>query len=586
MSATHSKQRSISAGGDAFNSRQGMSGSVHSGNRNDLDDLVVLFSGQQARITQFTVYNYNASRDFDVPPPDNSMRSPESLVSQGILKVYKILAKKAAFLQCGLKFVHPVLPKSRLWRTNVHEFLLPQPIPGKFWRIELIETNGNEAQEETVCAALDELETAFRTTCLYRNEYRPLPQLEPEPEPEPGANLDLPLSPPASRSSTPLANSPISASRSAESIAPEPSAGNQASQISVVGLGLKSSVKNSNPSISSAELQAENIPVTPRRNFTAPVGFIPPTSPSLANATIATTMAVAATPSPVLTTSYPSSATSTLDALLDTFGPEPSEGPADAQDLFDLDVSDGNESTPQSPDQRYQEHFGGQDTQGFDEHEAHHCDNDEIFEPSNTSIYTSNTEFTKDTEITSDSIGGDSDAASIVYHNAQSAPASPSTPYLCHPLIPLAQRNNIISSTYPLRFRPMDDDWLDVTYYGSPPSRSQSNGNMKGSPAGKNSYLTLASQITGDIFSSSHYFVDKLRAPSIFSLSQREQQSQAIDALWPIYNSMTISNQNSAYHSPGNSVDSTLSDLTADSSSTSSSGGWRLLSKVGQWISK
>lgn len=557
-----------------------MSRSAYSGNRNDLDDLVVLFSGQQARITQFTVYNYNASRDFDVPPPDNSMRSSESLVSQGVLKVYKILAKKAAFLQCGLKFVHPVLPKSRLWRTNVHEFLLPQPIPGKFWRIELIENTENAAEEETVCAALDELETAFRTTCLYRNEYRPLPRLEPEPK----TNADLPLSPPASGSCTPLANSPAPLNARTETNISEQSSKIPGSHPSVIGLGLKSPMKTSDTAGSSAEIGIECIPVTPRRNFTAPVGFIPPTSPSLANATTATTMAVATTPSPVLTTSYPSSATSTLDALLDTFGPEATEE-GDTQDLFDLDASDDNRSASQSPEQRYHENFDEQDIQRFNEHTEHHCDNDDIFEPSNTSIYTSNTELTKDTEITSDSIGSDSDAASIVYHRTQSAPASPSTPYLCHPLIPLAQRNNILSSTYPLRFRPMDDDWLDVTYYGSPPSTSQSSGNGKNPSTMRSSYLTLASQITGDLFSSSHYFVDKLRAPSIFSLGQREQQSQAIDALWPIYNSMTISSQNSAYHSPGNSVDSTLSDLTADGSTTSS-GGWKLLSKVGQWIAK
>ncbi|ANB12175.1 Inp1p [Sugiyamaella lignohabitans] len=138
-------------------------------------DVSVLFSGWVAKMTQFTSPNYDMTKDYE-SPPNMTTRVSESIVSEGKLQIYQILGKKAAFLQCG-KFVHPILPRLRLWRVEDKVFVLPQPNPGKFWRIELLpSTSITNDESETIMESandLNSLEQVLGDACFYRNVYEP-----------------------------------------------------------------------------------------------------------------------------------------------------------------------------------------------------------------------------------------------------------------------------------------------------------------------------------------------------------------------------------------------------------------------------
>lgn len=145
----------------------------------------VLFSGDEAVLTQFSAFRF---KDFDNPPPE-SKRIKEGLVATGTLQVYKMLGKeRASFLRCG-SFVQPILPKLRVWRTRLNEFVLPQPLPEKYWKIELPLSDENRANYEVYM----ELEMILQQTCFYRN-------LVPPPAP-PSASEEL-SSPYSSSAST------------------------------------------------------------------------------------------------------------------------------------------------------------------------------------------------------------------------------------------------------------------------------------------------------------------------------------------------------------------------------------------------
>lgn len=120
------------------------------------DSKVVLFSGSEAKLVQFSTADSDRSWD---DPPAASARSPESAVAQGPVRVYRILKDAATFIQVG-KFVHPLLPRTRVWRTGRGELLLPQPIPRKFWRLELEGARG-----------IRQLEQVLETACTYKKVY-------------------------------------------------------------------------------------------------------------------------------------------------------------------------------------------------------------------------------------------------------------------------------------------------------------------------------------------------------------------------------------------------------------------------------
>jgi Inheritance of peroxisomes protein 1 len=156
-------RRSDSFGSIASNlTRRSSKNELYSSNTSDPgdeEDQVTLFEGQTAILSQFTAFS--GFKDYENPPALNN-RTSEQTLSEGALRIYKILGKSAGFLQCG-KFIHPILPKLRFWRTDIYEFILPQPNPGKYWRLQLTNVVDQTFQE------LNDLEVLLKEICFYMN---------------------------------------------------------------------------------------------------------------------------------------------------------------------------------------------------------------------------------------------------------------------------------------------------------------------------------------------------------------------------------------------------------------------------------
>lgn len=147
----------------SFKSKNNEAGSSSSVNKELYEDEIILFAGTNVRLQQFCTFRKHD--DFDSPPSKHNRIKVETL-AKGELQVYKMLGKKAAFMRCG-SFVHPILPKLRTWRTELNEFIIPQPIPGKYWRIEIPSC---ELNDEFMGSNLEQV---FDETCFYRNQIPP-----------------------------------------------------------------------------------------------------------------------------------------------------------------------------------------------------------------------------------------------------------------------------------------------------------------------------------------------------------------------------------------------------------------------------
>lgn len=159
----------------------------------EVDDKVILYETSHTAIYKLPVIS--APRDYDSPPKipsyllqdDNDSENNDSSiaktsskyqqlpVAEGKFQIYKMLGQSAAYFKCG-QFVHPILPKMRMWRVMFSEFVLPQPNPGKFWRLKIFDLSMESA---------DLLEVILYECCYYQNVYTPPPQLSiPLVEPE------------------------------------------------------------------------------------------------------------------------------------------------------------------------------------------------------------------------------------------------------------------------------------------------------------------------------------------------------------------------------------------------------------------
>lgn len=138
------------------------------------DDILVLYDAPVA-----ILYKYPVSippRDYDSCPRVSELMLSQSsmfVVSRGHFQIYKILGKTMAYIRCG-SMVHPILPKMRLWKILKDQYILPQPSPQKYWRLEVPDTD-----------TLDELDEILKETCYYQSIYVPPPPPPPSPPPQP-----------------------------------------------------------------------------------------------------------------------------------------------------------------------------------------------------------------------------------------------------------------------------------------------------------------------------------------------------------------------------------------------------------------
>lgn len=180
-----------------FSAMSSSSGPIRLDPAQEEKDIVVLFQYPSAALFQLPVVAGITRRDYDRPPPlpaymlnaDNSeatknayldqreRRQNTQKVASGKFMIYKLAGQNATYLKVGPSFVHPILPKTRLWRVLKDQFILPQPNPGKFWRLELTGLGTNAANDISRCGPQEglysepELENLLRQSCSFQSTY-------------------------------------------------------------------------------------------------------------------------------------------------------------------------------------------------------------------------------------------------------------------------------------------------------------------------------------------------------------------------------------------------------------------------------
>lgn len=158
-------------------SQYGRSVSQQRGPLKEKEDIKVLYEKDLAILYQLPIKRVKPAKNNrnNKPVYVDSSNSPPNMtsydltqkivVAKGPFSIYKIFGQTAAYLKCG-QFVHPILPRLRLWRVLKTQFLVPQPNPGRFWRLEIpeLETDNPES--------IVELELKLRELCAYRSIYK------------------------------------------------------------------------------------------------------------------------------------------------------------------------------------------------------------------------------------------------------------------------------------------------------------------------------------------------------------------------------------------------------------------------------
>lgn len=138
----------------------------------------VLFEFPAATLYKLPVSASTPRRDYDSPPPlpphlttatpttTTSTASAAWQVARGKLRIYQIQGQPTpCYIQVGAGFVHPVLPKLRVWRVARDQFVMPQPNPGSYWRLEVKGLAEGEKEGEK------EMEKVLEGACAYQCTY-------------------------------------------------------------------------------------------------------------------------------------------------------------------------------------------------------------------------------------------------------------------------------------------------------------------------------------------------------------------------------------------------------------------------------
>lgn len=127
--------------------------SVSSIDEIDDDDKIILFESAHSKILQFEDSNL-----------DNE--SSGRMLGSGKFEIYQLHQKRVSYLQCGKSIIYPILPKLKILKISLNQFLVTLSNPERYWRI-IIDSN-----EERI----NELELVLKSICCFRNLY-----IKPEP---------------------------------------------------------------------------------------------------------------------------------------------------------------------------------------------------------------------------------------------------------------------------------------------------------------------------------------------------------------------------------------------------------------------
>ncbi|ODV94489.1 hypothetical protein PACTADRAFT_51316 [Pachysolen tannophilus NRRL Y-2460] len=127
-----------------------------------LDDKISLFSFNKAKITAFE--NGSSLANDDMPSSfDVSFNSLDKVIGHGFFEIYQIHGGSVTYLQCG-SVVYPLLPKLKILRTSLNQFILFLSNPERYWQIFIC------CRDTKV---LKSLENSFKKVCKYRDLYVP-----------------------------------------------------------------------------------------------------------------------------------------------------------------------------------------------------------------------------------------------------------------------------------------------------------------------------------------------------------------------------------------------------------------------------
>lgn len=130
------------------------------------DDILILFDTSLAVLYKYPLASPPKSYD-ECPRVSDLLLTQSSMfvLSRGHFSVYKLLGQTIAYLRCG-SIAHPILPKTRVWKIGVNQYILPQPVPRKFWRLELPDSGDDEV------LLLDDI---LQKICWFQKVYVPPP---------------------------------------------------------------------------------------------------------------------------------------------------------------------------------------------------------------------------------------------------------------------------------------------------------------------------------------------------------------------------------------------------------------------------
>lgn len=110
------------------------------------------------------------------PSSPNTLHSSDTVSKDSENKGPTDYSKTLSYLRCG-HMVHPILPKMRIWKISKNMYILPQPSPKNFWRLEIELQNDELDVPEMV--DLGDLDEIWKETCYYQSIYVPPPSLPP-----------------------------------------------------------------------------------------------------------------------------------------------------------------------------------------------------------------------------------------------------------------------------------------------------------------------------------------------------------------------------------------------------------------------
>lgn len=92
----------------------------------------VLFGGVEGTLTSFATVG-NAIFD-GVPPMET--RKPGVIAAAGTVRISAPLGREIGYLEVG-EFRQPLLPRRRVWRSSPTQLIFPQPVPCRYWQLDV-----------------------------------------------------------------------------------------------------------------------------------------------------------------------------------------------------------------------------------------------------------------------------------------------------------------------------------------------------------------------------------------------------------------------------------------------------------------